>query len=228
MKFLHKKFDVQVKREVIPTLTSWPNPEEVEDGRCPGGNRDYADLRGLSWEEAQSVIELEAEYIQRIEQASEPCETELFEEEEIAEIVTVQCQSVVVPAFAGTTGFLNLGNPLNSELLPEIMGLDIGVASTVAALSADGFIPCTSCNAGAFGGRHHETYPIVAFYVQPQSVPLLLQCAEDSEVGLDNDQGWSPEDLPIVVYADDIRKLGAFAEALSKRFGILQSTSGEV
>ena len=139
------------------------------------------------------MMELEAEFIQRIEQASEPCEAELFEEEEIA----------------------------------EIMGLDIGVASTVAVLSAAGFIPCTSCNAGAFGGRHHESYPIVAFYAQPQSVSLLLQCAEDSEVGLDNDQGWSPEDLPIVVYADDIRKMGAFAEALSKRFGILQFTFGE-
>ena len=107
------------------------------------------------------------------------------------------------------------------------MGLDIGVASTVAVLSAAGFIPCTSCNAGAFGGIHHETYPIVAFYAQPQYVPLLLQCAEESEVGLDNDQGWSPEDLPIVVYTDDIRKMGAFSEALSKRFGVLQSTSGE-
>ena len=193
MTFLHKKFDVQVKREVAPALTSWPNPDEVEDGRCPGGNRDYADLRGLSWEEARSVMELEAEYIQRIEQASEPSETELFEEEEIA----------------------------------EIMGLDIGVASTVVALSAAGFIPCTSCNAGAFGGRHHETYPVVAFYAQPQSVPLLMQCAEESEVGLDNDQGWSSEDLPIVVFTDDIRKMVAFSEVLSKRFGIRQSTSGE-
>ena len=60
MKFLHKKFDLQIKREVDPILTSWPSPVEVEDGRCPGGNRDYDDLRGLSWEEARSVMELEA------------------------------------------------------------------------------------------------------------------------------------------------------------------------
>ena len=183
MTFQHKNFDVTVQREIDPRLVLLPMPDAVEDGCCPGGNRDYWDLRGLSWDDARGVMEIEAEYILRIEQAA-PMEDaeELFDVEELV----------------------------------EIMGVDIGVASTVAALSASGFIPCASCNGGAFGGTHHEVYPLVAFYAYPQSVPLLLQCAEESGVGLHNDQGWSPDDLPIVVYADSIKKMRMFAEALMK------------
>ena len=182
MTFRYKKFDVQVKGQVDPRLTSWPKPGQVADGRHPGGNRQYDDLRGCSWSDARDVKELEDEYIHRIEQAYKPYATELFDEEELA----------------------------------EIMGLDVGVASTVAALSAADLIPFTSCNAGAFGGRHHETYPMVVFYTQPQSVPLLLRCAQESGVGLAYRQGWSPEDSPIAVYSDEISKMPTFAEALSK------------
>src|SRR5581483_2391404 len=44
-----------------------------------------------------------------------------------------------------------------------LLGLDIGVASVVAALSAARCIPFTSCNAGTFGGHHAESYPLVGF-----------------------------------------------------------------
>ena len=200
MKFVHKTFDVPVTRQVNPALTSWPNPEEVMDDRNPGGNRDYEDLRGISWPEAREIQDLESEYIQRIEQVSLPSGANNFDVE-------------------------YLFDQLFDEIeLFEIMGIDIGVASTVATLSASGFIPCTSCNGGAFGGRHHEEHPLVAFYACPEKIPLLLQCAEASGVGLDNDQGWAPDDLPIVVYADDVRNMRAFANELSKQFVPPQST----
>ncbi len=193
MKFTHKKFDVPVIRQVNPALTSWPKPEDVSDDCHPGGNRDYCDLRGLSWMDAREVQDLEHEYIQRIEQAPLPSGTGPFGEEDLFDDIE----------------------------LAEITGIDIGVASTVAVLSASGFIPCTSCNGGAFGGRHHEQHPLVAFYAYPEAIPLLLKCAEASGVGLDNDQGWAPDDLPIVVYADDVRNMRAFANELSKQFGPL-------
>ena len=192
MTFQHRNFDVQMIRQVDPDLTSWPKPEEVMEDCHPGGNRDYDDLRGLSWVEAREVQGLENEYIQRIEHASRPFGTDPFDAEALFDEL------------------------FDEEELAEIMGLDIGVASTVAALSAAGLIPCTSCNGGAFGGTHREEHPLVAFYAYPDAIPLLLQCADESGVGLDNDQGWAPDDLPIVVYADDIKKMGAFAEALSK------------
>ena len=50
----------------------------------------------------------------------------------------------------------------------QIFRLDIGVASTVVALSSAGCIPFTSCNAGAFGGSHNEQYPLVAFYMREE------------------------------------------------------------
>ena len=131
---------------------------------------------------------LEDEYIHRIEQAYKPYATELFDNTEL----------------------------FDEEELAEIMGLDVGIASTVAALSAADLIPFTSCNAGVFGGRHHETFPIVVFYTPPQSVPLSLQCAQESRVGLACRQGWSSEDRSIAVYSDEIRKMPTFAETLSK------------
>lgn len=195
MKFVHKKFDVQVTRQFNPALTSWPKPEEVMDDCHPGGNQDYADMRGISWPGAWEIQDLESEYIQRIEQVPLPSGANPFDVEDLFDELFDQIE------------------------LAEIMGIDIGVASTVAVLSASGFIPCSSCNGGAFGGRHHELYPLVAFYAYPEAIPLLVQCAEASGVGLDNGKGWAPDDLPIVVYADDVRNMRAFANELSKRFG---------
>ena len=50
----------------------------------------------------------------------------------------------------------------------DLRGLDIGVASAVAALSAARCIPFTSCNAGTFGGSHAETYPLVGSFARAQ------------------------------------------------------------
>jgi hypothetical protein len=50
-----------------------------------------------------------------------------------------------------------------------LFGLDIGVASTVIALSAARCVPFSSCNGGAYGGSHHEFHLVVAFYARPNT-----------------------------------------------------------
>lgn len=94
-----------------------------------------------------------------------------------------------------------------------IYGLDIGVASTVVALSAARCLPFASCNGGAYGGgRHHEWHPLVAFFGRPQMAALLLECAEQSGVGI-----CSRPAGDVLVYAADVRDMRSFADALMQR-----------
>jgi hypothetical protein len=88
----------------------------------------------------------------------------------------------------------------------NLHSLDLGMASTVLALSAAGCVPFSSCNAGAFGGRHVERYPVAAFYARPATAKAILNCAEEAQIGLR-----TSDDGHIVVYADDIRCLRRFA-----------------
>lgn len=100
----------------------------------------------------------------------------------------------------------------------DLLGLDLGVASTVACLSAARCVPFSSCNAGAFGGHHQETYPVVAFFARSQMVDLLLACAVENEIGLENnDYGC------VVAYADDVRKLRGFAESLINKRSLFRA-----
>ena len=93
---------------------------------------------------------------------------------------------------------------------PEGMyGLDIGVASAVISLSAARCLPFSSCNAGAFGGNHHEWHPVVAFFSRPEAITLLLDCAKEANTGLNQGDIGN-----LVVYADDIRNIRAFAREL--------------
>jgi hypothetical protein len=98
-----------------------------------------------------------------------------------------------------------------SEKDVDLFGLDLGVPSTVMCLSAAQCVPFSSCNAGAFGERHHEAYTLVAFFARPQMVDIFLACAVDAQIGLENDDSGY-----VVAYADDIRKLHRFAESLKQ------------
>ena len=59
------------------------------------------------------------------------------------------------------------------------MGLDPGVASTVAALAAAGAVPVTSCSGGP---GHFERHPLVLFWVESDAVPPILAAAEEAGV----------------------------------------------
>lgn len=177
--FEHIHFDVDIERKISPERLRWPSAAQARDGSGFGGNRDYYDLREQPWSDVSDVIREENEMIARIEQADDPAEESELIEEEFTE------------------------DP------GGMMGLDIGVASAVAALSAAGCFPFASCNGGAFGGLHHEAYPLVAFCARREHVPLLLEAAERSGVGIESDEAGE-----IIVYADDIRRMPSFAAAL--------------
>lgn len=87
--------------------------------------------------------------------------------------------------------------------------MDIGVASSVVALSSAGCVPFSSCNGGAFGGSHDEDHPLVAFYTLPEMVELLLETAQEANVGLENEDEGS-----LLLYADDIRNMRNYANGL--------------
>src|SRR6201999_3548906 len=65
-----------------------------------------------------------------------------------------------------------------------LWGLDIGVASAVAAFSALGGAPVSSCNAGGFGGTHTAEHPYVAGYLPAAAADVLLEAAEAAGVGI--------------------------------------------
>ena len=182
MVFTYPQFDVIIERRVTPARLSWPEPGEAMNERSLGCNRSYIDLRRLTWMEARRVYSVEGEYITRIETSADP-------EKEY--------------------------DLIEDELYDDpdgVYGLDIGVASTVVALSAARCIPFSSCNGGAFGGSHHESHPVVAFFSRHQTAPLLLECAEKTNSGLELGSIGN-----LIVYADDIRNIRAFARTLIAR-----------
>jgi len=89
--------------------------------------------------------------------------------------------------------------------------LDLGIASSVVALSAAGCVPFSSCNAGAFGGFHPEQFPCVAFCARPETCVLLLECGTSASIGL------ADSDRVLVAYAEDIRGMLRFAASLIER-----------
>ena len=197
MKFSYRIFDVEIERQVDPSRLSWPELDEVEDNGFFAflvGNLLYCDLRNLSWAVARRVAEIEEQCIKRMEESPDQDETASF----------------IIEDAAAVHLELELEDLLDE--IGAIAGLDVGVASTVAALSAAGYIPFTSCSAGAFGGWHHEAYPLVVFCARPEAVPLLMECAEKAGAGLENESGAYN---PLTVYANDIRKMRDFANALS-------------
>jgi len=176
----YQKFEIEIRRVIDRNYLRWPERGEAGAERNLGCNREYQDLRGFSWRDAERVAKFESQLISRLEAVTNA-------EEEYEEII--------------------------DELYEDdegLFGLDIGVAAVVVGLSAAGCIPCTSCNAGAYGGTHHEQYPLVAFFAKPTHIALLLQCAEETCVGLENDESGI-----IIVYAKDIRDMLAFATALA-------------
>jgi hypothetical protein len=96
-----------------------------------------------------------------------------------------------------------------NTITADLYGLDIGVASTVVALSAARCVPFTSCNGGAFGAAHYERYPLAAFFAKRATAELLLEKAAEADIGLE--QGGNG---CVVAFSDDIRKFRRFAEIM--------------
>lgn len=180
--FSYRKFDVQVSREVDFNELRWPNRGEATHGSSLGGNVEYADLRGIGWGEARRVFDLESSLIARIENSAD-----------------IDAESAAIEDDLYQTA-------------ENLLGLDLGVASTVLCLSATGCVPFSSCNAGAFGGSHQEVFPLVAFFARRTTAAQILQTAAEAGVGLKNGLRGS-----LIAYAGDVRNFRAFAERLLRR-----------
>jgi hypothetical protein len=178
----HRTFDMEVLRSISPNGLRWPKPNEAANERNLGCNRSYVDLRGCSWSQFDRIFEFESQFIARLVSAGN-------QEQEYNAIADELCE--------------------DDE---GLLGLDIGVASAVVALSTAGCIPFSSCNGAAFGGSHHEEHPLVAFFSRPQFVSVLMQTAEEANTGVENDTSGA-----LVLYANDIRNMLHFAKALKKR-----------
>lgn len=161
----------------------WPPESSQTNGFLLGGNYEFHDLRHILWADADKVVRDEAALILRIEEAEDP-------DEEIELIEQEQYED------------------------PDLLiGVDLGVASTVAVLSAASCLTIASCNGGAFGGDHHEDHPLVVFYARSEHLIVLLEAAEAADVGLERDaEGY------LMVYAGDIRRMIAFSCAFGAAY----------
>lgn len=143
-------------------------------------NHSYEDLRGLSWQEARETLECEQSLMQRINDSED----------------AVATMNEIADEFYEDPGL-------------DPFGLDVGVASTVVALSALGCVPLSSCNGGCYGDFHRESYPLVVFCAKPIHVPDLIKAATAADVNLENDH-----DGALIVHTADIARLSEFARAL--------------
>jgi hypothetical protein len=98
------------------------------------------------------------------------------------------------------------------RLISSLRQLDLGVAGTVAALSAARCVPIMSCNAGAFGGRHSEVAPVIGFYARGAAAPLLVAIAAEAGVLLRNHRYGD-----LAVEATTIDHMHAFGRSLFER-----------
>lgn len=100
-----------------------------------------------------------------------------------------------------------------AETETMFLGVDPGVASTVAALLASGCVTVTSCVGGP---GHHEDHPLVVFWCPENLVSLVQAAAEEvSGVTLEN----ATDCLGLVVHAapGDVAAMRAFSWALARR-----------
>lgn len=136
------------------------SPEDADAGEIDGleGNQQYRDIRGVTWDFVADAIEREQALFDRFA-ASADLEGE-------AQRYAEEIEEAIFPE-------------------EDLWGLDIGVIGAVIALSALGAITVSSCNAGGFGGRHVERFPLIAMYLPREIAPEVLAIAEAADVGLD-------------------------------------------
>jgi len=94
----------------------------------------------------------------------------------------------------------------------ELPMLDFGVAAAIAAVSALGCVPVTSCRGPTLGRRpHSQPAPMIVFYARRRHVAPLIEAVVSADCQVVNNGA------KLEVYADDVRKLHQFAIALRRR-----------
>ncbi len=103
----------------------------------------------------------------------------------------------------------------NSKHIDDLDRLDVGVASLVAALSAYGCAPLTSCSGHPRGAK--GVVPNVVFFSHEPVAKKLLDLAITSKIGLENletDEGYTG----LMIYSNSIVGLMDFSQTLYKNF----------
>lgn len=167
---------------------SWPSEEAAS---TPGsfGNRLYVDVRGIDWEAAERLMVLERRNLWSYAAAVEGDE---IERDHLKAHWGEWC-----------------------EFAP---GFDLGVVGCVAAISAAGGIPTTSCNGGVLGGvsealRHSEPYPVIAFFWRREVLEPLLKCVRRTGLSAWIHEGQQSRGQ-IVIAADCLKPVLNFARCL--------------
>lgn len=160
MRWRAKTYPVAISRALDTGRLASLSDAEADEGEESGflaGNQMYQDLRSLSWADLAGTVKLEASLIVRLQAAADlGAAAEVLDDER-----------------------LDVNEPADG-----LWGLDIGVASAVAAFSVLGGAPVSSCNAGGFGGTHTAEHPYVAGYLPAAAAGALLKAAEAADVGV--------------------------------------------
>jgi hypothetical protein len=171
--------DVRIERSVDPALIRWPMKDILSGQDGESVNRLFCNLAGMPWPTVEKLIQYEEEGLARVESGAEEDEEESEDEE-----------------------WDEWENP------KHLFGLDLGVASAVAALSAANCFPVSSCNGEP---DHNEPLPTILFRSRVARVPDLIEAAEAADCGLINNCD------SLELYAAHVRNLVDFARALLKR-----------
>lgn len=157
-------YDEPVVRQIDLNALATITKAQADAGEVDGlqGNQQYRDIRYVSWTFVAEALERESALFERFARADD------LDQEDLA-----------------------YRDELDDALFPDddLWGLDIGVIGAVLALSALGALTVSSCNAGGFGGRHVEAYPLVVMYLPRRCARETLAIAEIAEVGLDMLEG---------------------------------------
>ena len=87
--------------------------------------------------------------------------------------------------------------------------LDFGVSAAVAAISALGCVPVTSCRGPTLGRRPHaQPAPMIVFYARKHHLERLIDAVVEANCQIVNNGA------KLELYADDLRKLHQFAIVL--------------
>jgi hypothetical protein len=179
---MFKTFEVEIVRHLSGADLTWPTRGGANADSGLGGNRDYVDLRRVSWTQVKRALPFELALMNSLRGSRDAAED--YEDDQ-----------------------------RNEDINEILLGLDVGVASAVMALSASRCVPFSSCSGGAFSRRtHFEEHPLVAFYARLPWLPLLLTVAESAEIGMTNGPSGA-----VVAFADDVYKFTRFASTLYDR-----------
>lgn len=182
-----------------------PAKSEIAEAEGLGGNRDYIDLRGLTWDEVRAYLKTERYLLPILGESldeSAAVRKYIFETyfEENFEGGDAPATDDAISDYIYDNSF-----DVQEELLQT---LDVGTISTVCALSALGCVPFYSCSGGFGRNHHHAKQPIVAFYARADRCDLLNAAAAAAAVEIECQGGEA------VVGTSEIARLCDFAAAL--------------